>query len=153
MQSNSFEKWIGILVFSVSSLEFGCDITRVHVLSLKKQKLNADGLVLFNGMEIPFCYLGDLLKTKTNSENKNNRILIYDSNEGPFGIGIDEIKEILPLDEKIFENEVKSEKGTGSDFLLGKIYFEGRTIILPDFDKVINRIKSLQNVSLEITKA
>jgi chemotaxis signal transduction protein len=153
MQSNSFEKWIGILVFSVSSLEFGCNITRVHVLSIKKIKLTTDGRILFNGMEIPVYYLGDLLKAKSISKNKNNRILIYESNEGPYGIGIDEIKEILPLDEKIFENEVKSEKGTDKNFLLGKIYFEGRTIILPDFDKIINRIKSLQNVSLEITKA
>jgi hypothetical protein len=153
MQSNSFEKWIGILVFSVSSLEFGCNITRIHVLSARKQKLTSDGKILFDGVEIPVYYLGDLLKKSKSSNIINNRILIYESNEGPFGIGIDEIKEILPLHEKIFENEVKSEKGTDSNFLLGKIYFEGRTIILPDFDKIISRIKSLHNVSLEITKA
>ena len=111
MQSNSFEKWIGILVFSVSSLEFGCNITRVHVLSVKKQKLTSEGRIFFNGLEIPVYYLGDLLKTKNKSKNKNNRILIYESIEGPFGIGIDEIKEILPLDEKIFENEVKIGEG------------------------------------------
>jgi chemotaxis signal transduction protein len=153
MLSNSFEKWIGILVFSVSSLEFGCDITRVHVLSLKKQNLTADGRILFNGMEIPVCYLGDLLRTKKTSKNKNNRVLLYESTRGLFALGIDEIKEILPLDEKIFENEVKSEKGTDKNYLLGKIYFEERVIILPDFDKIIDQIKNLQNVSLEIIKA
>jgi chemotaxis signal transduction protein len=147
MQSDSFKKWIGILVFTTSSIEFGCNITRVNILSSKKQKMTSEGRILFNGKEIPLFYMGDLLKIKNNSDIKNKRILIFESNNDQFGIGIDEIQEILPLDEKIFENEVKSEEGVENKFLLGKIYFEGRTIILPDFDRIINRIKSLQHVS------
>jgi chemotaxis signal transduction protein len=146
MRSNSFEKWIGILVFSISSVEFGCNITRVHVLSVKKQKMTSEGRILFNGMEIPVYSMGDLLITNNKSKNEINRILIYEFNEGLIGIGIDEIKEILPLDEKIFENEVKSEKEEVNKFLLGKIYFEGRTIIIPDFDRIINHLNSLQSV-------
>jgi chemotaxis signal transduction protein len=146
MQNDSFEKWIGILVFSISSVEFGCNITRVHVLSVKKQKMTSEGRILFNGMEIPVYSMGDLLITNNKSKNEINRILIYEFNEGLIGIGIDEIKEILPLDEKIFENEVKSEKEEVNKFLLGKIYFEGRTIIIPDFDRIINHLNSLQSV-------
>ena len=147
MQIDSFEKWIGILVFKVSSIEFGFNITRVHILPSVKQKLTSEGRIIFNGKEIPLYYMGDLLNIKSNSKNKNICILIVESNEGPFGFGIDEIKEVLPLDEKIFENEVKTEKVADNKFLLGKIHFEGRTIFLPDFDRIINRIKSLQNVS------
>ena len=148
MQIDSFEKWIGILVFKVSSIEFGCNITRVHFLPSVKQKLTSEGRIIFNGKEIPFFYMGDLLKTKSVSKNKNEHILIFESNEGPFGFGIDEIKEVLPWNEKIFENELKTEKVADKKFLLGKIYFEGRTIFLPDFDRIINRIRNKQNVSL-----
>jgi chemotaxis signal transduction protein len=148
MQCGSYKKWIGILVFSASSVEFGCNITRVNILSSKKQNMTSEGRILFNGKEIPVCYLGDLLKIKNNTHNKNKRILVFESNNEQFGIGIDEIKEILPLDDKSFENEVKSEKGSDNKYILGKIIFEGRTIILPDFDKIIARVKSLQNVSL-----
>jgi chemotaxis signal transduction protein len=148
MQCDSYKKWIGILVFKASSLEFGCNITRVNILSLKKQKMTPEGRILFNGKEISVCYMRDILKIKNSNNHKNKRILIFESADEQFGIGVDEIIDILPLDEKIFENEVKSEEGVENKFLLGKIYFEGRTIILPDFDGIINRIKSLQDVSI-----
>ena len=147
MQMDSFKNWIGILVFRVSSIEFGCNITRVHFFPSVKQKLTSEGRITYNGKEIPFYYMGDLLKTKSVSKNKNEHILIFESNEGPFGFGIDEIKEVLAWNEKIFENELKTEKVADKKFLLGKIYFEGRTIFLPDFDRIINRIRSKQNVS------
>jgi chemotaxis signal transduction protein len=148
MQIDSFKNWIGILVFRVSSLEFGCNITRVHFLPSLKQKLTSEGHIIFDGKEIPFFYMDDLLKTKSVSKNKNEHILIFESNIGPFGFGIDEIKEVLAWNEKIFENELKTERLTDKKFLLGKIYFEGRTIFLPDFDRIINRIRNKQNVSL-----
>jgi chemotaxis signal transduction protein len=147
MEIDSFENWIGILVFRVSSIEFGCNITRVHFLPSLKQKLTSEGHIIFDGKEIPFCYIGDLLKIKSSSKNKKEHILIFESNEGPFGFGIDEIKEVLAWNEKIFENELKTERVADKKFLLGKIYFEGRTIFLPDFDRIINRIRSKQNVS------
>ena len=148
MQIDSFEKWIGILVFKVSSIEFGCNITRVHFLPSIKQKLTSEGHITYNGKEIPFYYMGDLLKTKGVSKIKNKHILIFESNEGPFGFGIDEIIEVLAWNEKIFENELKTERVADNRFLLGKIYFQGRTIFLPDFDRIINRIRSKKNVSL-----
>jgi chemotaxis signal transduction protein len=110
--------------------------------------MTPEGRILFNGKEIPVCYMRDILKIKNSNNHKNKRILIFESADEQFGIGVDEIIDILPLDEKIFENEVKSEEGVENKFLLGKIYFEGRTIILPDFDGIINRIKSLQDVSI-----
>ena len=147
MQIDSFKNWIGILVFKVSAIEFGCNITRVHFLPSVKQKPTSESRITNNGKEIPFYYMGDLLKTKSVSKNKNEHILIFESNEGPFGFGIDEIKEVLAWNEKIFENELKIEKVADNKFLLGKIYFQGRTIFLPDFDKIINRIRSKQYVS------
>jgi chemotaxis signal transduction protein len=148
MQIDSFKNWIGILVFRVSSIEFGCNITRVHFLHSVKQKPTSEGRITYNGKEIPFHYMGDLLKTKSVSKNKNEHILIFESNEGPFGFGIDEIIEVLAWNEKIFENELKTERVADNKFLLGKIYFQGRTIFLPDFDRIINRIRNKQNVSL-----
>ena len=147
MQMDSFKNWIGILVFRVSSIEFGGNITRVHFLPSVKQKPTSESRIIYNGKEIPFYYMGDLLKTKSVSKNKNEHILIFESNEGPFGFGIDKIIEVLAWNEKIFENELKIERVADNKFLLGKIYFQGRTIFLPDFDKIINRIRSKQNVS------
>jgi chemotaxis signal transduction protein len=130
-----------------SSIEFGCNIKWVHVLSSKKQELIFDGRILHNGKEIQVYYMGDILKLKPTTQSINNRILLFESDEGQFGIGIDEILEILPLDENIICHEIISEKESENKFLLGKIYFEGRTIILPNFDNIINSIRSLQNVS------
>jgi chemotaxis signal transduction protein len=147
MQNDSFERWIGILVFTASSVEFGCNITRVHILSSVKRKQASEGNIIYNNKEVPLYYLGDLLKIKGNSKNKNSRILIFESGEGTFGIGIDEIKEVLPWNEQIFENEVKSEMVEDNKLIIGKIHFEGRTIILPDFDGLIRRIKNLKKVT------
>jgi chemotaxis signal transduction protein len=149
MQINSFENWMGILVFEISSIEFGCNITRVHVIHSVKQKLTSEGRITYNGKEIPFYYMGDLLKIKSVSKNKNEHILIFESDEGPFGFGIDELEEVLPWNKKIFENEVKTEKTADDKFFLGKIYFEGRTILLPDFDRIINNIRNKRYVSLQ----
>ena len=147
MQNESFEKWIGILVFTSSSIEFGCNIARVHILTSVNEKLTSEGGIIYNNEEIPLYYLGDILKIKGNSKNKNSRILIFESNKGKFGIGIDELKEVLPLNEQIFENEVKSEVVADNKLLIGKIHFEGRTIVLPDFDEMFSRIKNMQNVT------
>jgi chemotaxis signal transduction protein len=147
MQNDSFEKWIGILVFTTSSIEFGCNIARVHILTSANQKLTSEGSFIYNNVEIPLYYLGDILKVKGNSKNKNSRILIFESSEGIFGVGIDKIKEVLPLNEQIFANEVKVEGVTDNKLLVGKIHFEGRTIVLPDFDEMFCRIKNLQNVT------
>ena len=147
MEIDSFKNWIGILVFKVSTIEFGCNITRVHFLPSVKQKLTSEGCIIFKEKEIPLYYMGDLLNIKSTSKNKNKDILIFESNESPFGFGVDEVKEVLPLDEKIFENEIMTEKVADNKFLLGKIYFEGRTILLPDFDKIVDDIKSKEYAS------
>jgi chemotaxis signal transduction protein len=144
VQIDSFEKWMGILVFEVSSIEFGCNIIRVYGLYSVKQKLTSKGHITYNEKKIPFYNVGDLLKIKSVSKNKNEHILIFDSPKGPVGFGTDEIKEVLPWNEKIFENEVKTEKTADDKLFLGKIYFEGRTILLPDFDRIINHIKRKQ---------
>src|ERR1035437_4958712 len=149
MQINSFENWMGILVFEISSIEFGCNITRVHVIHSVKQKLTSKGRINYNEKKIPFYNVGDLLKIKSVSKNKNEYILIFDSPKGPVGFGTDEIKEVLPWNEKIFENEVKTAKTVDDKLFLGKIYFEGRTILLPDFDRIINNIRNKRYVSLQ----
>lgn len=149
VQIDSFEKWIGILVFEVSSIEVGCNIIRVHGMHSVKQKLTSEGCITYNKKKIPFYNVGDLLKIKSVSKNKNEHILIFDSKKGPVGFGTDEIKEILPWNEKIFEDEVKTEKTADNRFLLGKIYFQGRTILLPDFDRIINNIRNKRYVPLQ----
>ena len=142
LQTDSLENWMGILVFEISSMEFGSDIAHVHVLHSVKQKLTSEGYLLYNGKQVPLGNLSDLLNVKSCSKYKY--ILIFESIEGPFGFGVDKLKEILPWNKKIFENEAKIEKVVDNKFLLGKIYFQGRTILLPDFDKIINNVKGKQ---------
>jgi hypothetical protein len=142
-----FENWIGILVFKVSSMDFGCNISLVRVLHSAKQIYTSENLITYDGKDIPFYYMGDLLKLKNGSKIKDKHILIFESIEGPFGFAIDELIEVLPWNKKIFENEVKSNDVADNKFLLGKICFQERTILLPDFNKIINLIKNKQYAS------
>ena len=71
MQTDTFKKWTGILVFKVSSIELGYNISRVYVLRSVKQKLISKGCITYKGKEIPLYYMGDLLKIKSNSKIKN----------------------------------------------------------------------------------
>ena len=142
MQIDSFENWIGILVFEISCLEFGCNISCVRVLRSVNQKLTSESRLIYKGKEIPFYDMGNSVEIKSSSKIINKNIFIYEYHEGPFGFGIDKIKEVLPWNKKIFETEVKTENVLNNKFLLGKIYFQGRSILLPDFDKIISRTKS-----------
>ena len=136
MQIEFLKKWIGILVFKVSSVEIGYDITRLHILSHIKYTLISEGLLEYEGMKIPIFPLGDFFNIKNNPKNKDKSILIFESKTGNIGFVIDEIEEILPLDNISLEKEFRFEKEASNNYIFGKLLFEGRIILILDFDKI-----------------
>lgn len=147
MQNDSIKKWMGILVFTTSSIEFGCNIAQASILSPQKQKLNSEGQLIYNGKELPVYNMEDLLKLKGCPPSQNNYILIIDSPKGQLGIEVDEIKEILPFDKKLFQ-KIQQDSVANKEFFLGEILFEGGKILFPDFDKIISFLNNKESASI-----
>lgn len=140
MNKNSLNKWLGILIFRISTLEFGCDIGQIQIFDLANKYKTSDGKALFNGNDIPILELGESFGLSPALYDKKRELILYEAFDKLIGIKADEIKEVLPLDEKTLDNLLLMEDAVPDDRLIGKMNFEGRTILLPDFDKMIYQL-------------
>ncbi|MDP4117504.1 MAG: chemotaxis protein CheW, partial [Bacteroidota bacterium] len=104
MNKNNPEKWIGILVFKIASVEFGSNIDEVQLIHSVEQYRTREGKIIIKGKEIPVFNIAEIFDTELIPTRKYQSFLLYEADEQLYGFWVDEVKEVLPLDEKAFEN-------------------------------------------------
>ena len=153
----SIENFTGLLIFEISGSDY-C-LNNIIVSSILKPpfKLNKGN----SSIKPNFSYLYgenstvplvDMEKIITGTDHRtgsNSRIIIIDYNDEQFGLLVGRIKEIIALDAKFVTTSIlytpskEIPKGDGANYIDGTLEFEGRKLLLPSLEKIIQECGSL----------
>jgi chemotaxis signal transduction protein len=143
MQYITIDKSVGILIFEISSLEFGSNIDQVRLLNPSKKYLIKNGKFELDGKDVLLIDLAKLFSLNSNVTLKKKNVLLYEYKEKLYGFLIDSVKEILNLDQNYMEMFKKSNHNSNEQLLLGKLNFEGRIILFPDYNAILEESLTL----------
>ena len=139
MQYITLDSSVGILVFEISSIEFGCNIDKIRLLDPSKKYLLKNGEIEYNGKEIILFDLGKIFSLNSKVPLRKKNALLYEFKDIMYGLLIDSVKEVLNLDRMYMEKFEKVDDNNQNQLLLGKLNFEGSTILFPDIDVILER--------------
>jgi chemotaxis signal transduction protein len=81
-------------------------------------------------------------------ENRNNRLFLLDYENHRIAFLVDRVKEIITINKDI-QDSLKFVPITDKPYLIGRVNYEGETILFPDLGKIILDKKSNKMYSLE----
>lgn len=139
------ESLTGLVVFEISETEFCTDIKNVSAI-INPNEINQPGLfdskepkIQINDLTIPIINIHKLFGVEQKSKSKDNRIILVEYQDKVFGFFVERVKEIFSMS-KGFKNKLKFSTGYENDFLLGKLSYENRQLLIPDFNKISSDI-------------
>ncbi|MDR3666839.1 MAG: chemotaxis protein CheW [Ignavibacteriaceae bacterium] len=135
------ESLTGLVVFEISEMEFCTDIKNVSAI-INPNELNQPGLfansepkIQINDLIIPIIDIHHFFGVKHKERSKDNRIILVEIQDKVFGFFVERVKEIFSMS-KGFKNKMKFSTGYENDYLLGKLIYESRQFLIPDFSKI-----------------
>ncbi len=137
------ENMTGLVIFEVANQEFCVDIKDLSAIlnpAGLKQKIpvNADEEIKVNihEQDIPILSFKKIFGFKQKENHLEDlRILIVELNNKIFGLMVEKVKEIFTVTRELKKN-IKFIPLKGKDNLLGVLRYEGRSIYLPDINKL-----------------
>jgi purine-binding chemotaxis protein CheW len=137
------ESLTGLVVFEISDMEFCTDIKNVSAI-INPDELNQPSLfaatdpkIQINDLIIPIIDIHKFFGVEHKSKSKDNRIVLVEINDKVFGFLVESVKEIFSMS-KGFKSKLKYSNGYENDYLLGKLDYESRRLLIPDFSKIAN---------------
>lgn len=134
------EKLTGLVIFELDNKEFCADIKDISAILNPKEtektsnELNQKKGIKLNDTLIPLIDLHKLLGLKYKKRSKDIRIILVDYDDKLFAFFVEKVKEIFTVSAS-FKNKMNFIPGT-EKYLLGKLCYERREMLLPDFQKI-----------------
>ena len=135
------ESLTGLVVFEISEMEFCTDIKNVSAI-INANEINQPSLfaakdpkIQINDLIIPIINIHNYFGVEHKAKSKDNRIVLVEIQDKVFGFLVERVKEIFSMS-KGFKNKLKFSTGYENDYLLGKLIYEGRQFLIPDFSKI-----------------
>jgi chemotaxis signal transduction protein len=135
------ESLTGLVVFEISEMEFCTDIKNVSAI-INPNEINQPSLfaakdpkIQINDLIIPIIDIHNYFGVEHKVKTKDNRIVLVEFQDKVFGFLVERVKEIFSMS-KGFKSKLKFLTGYENDYLLGKLIFEGREFLIPDFSKI-----------------
>jgi chemotaxis signal transduction protein len=136
------ESLTGLVVFEISEMEFCTDIKNVSAI-INPNELNQPSLfnskdpqIQINDLIIPIIDIHKFFGVEHKSKSKDNRIVLVEIQDKVFGFFVECVKEIFSMS-RGFKSKLKFSTGFDNDYLLGKLNYESRQLLIPDFDKIV----------------
>ena len=140
------ETMTGLVIFEIADQEFCADIRDISAIINPAELNQKDNLesesnphIDINNLRIPVIPLHKYYAVALGEKTEDQRILIIEPNDVLFGFFVDRVKEIFTMS-KEFKDKltfVSRSRTKEEDYLAGVINFEGRTLYLPDFERLI----------------
>jgi chemotaxis signal transduction protein len=135
------ESLTGLIVFEISEIEFCTDIKNVSAI-INPNELNQPSLssskdpkIQINDLIIPIINIHKFFGVEYKSKSKDNRIVLVETQDKVFGFFVDRVKEIFSMS-KGFKSKLKFTTSHENNYLLGKLNYESRQLLIPDFGKI-----------------
>jgi|SRR5690606_15354521 chemotaxis signal transduction protein len=145
-QSAIIETMTGLVLFEIADQEFCADIRDISAIvnpaELNQKEnlgMNDNPHVVINNLNIPIVPLHKFFSVELNEKTEDQRILIIEPDNSMFGFFVDRVKEIFTMS-KEFKDKLTFVPRTSDkveEYLTGTINFEGRTLLLPDFQRLL----------------
>jgi chemotaxis signal transduction protein len=152
---NSFDLIDGIIVFIISEIKFCIDIKYVSKIMTPEVGYSVitinkiDNVKLMSNNEmIPLINFHTFYGLTVPQENRNNRLFLLDYENHRIAFLVDRVKEIITINKDI-QDSLKFVPITDKPYLIGRVNYEGETILFPDLGKIILDKKSNKMYSLE----
>ena len=135
------ESLSGLVVFEISEMEFCTDIKNVSAI-INPNEINQPSLfasknpkIQINDLVIPIIDIHNYFGFEHKSQSKDTRIVLVEIQDKVFGFLVERVKEIFSMS-KGFKSKLKFSAGYENDYLLGKLIYESRQFLIPDFGKI-----------------
>ena len=135
------ESLAGLVVFEISEIEFCTDIKNISAI-INPNELNQPSLfaakepkIQINDLIIPIIDIHKYFGVEHKSKSMDNRIVLVEIQDKVFGFFVERVKEIFSMS-KGFKSKLKFSTGYENDYLLGKLNYESRQLLIPDFGKI-----------------
>ena len=135
------ESLTGLVVFEISEMEFCTDIKNVSAI-INPNEINQPSLfaaddpkIHINDLVIPIIDIHNFFGVEHKSKSRDNRIVLVEIQDKVFGFFVERVKEIFSMS-KGFKSKLKFSTGYENDYLLGKLIYESRQFLIPDFSKI-----------------
>lgn len=146
LQNLSIEPSISIIIASIGNIELALALKNVESIINPKEfehnpiveKYEGNCFIL-NNHTFPIIDLHKMLQLEINCDSEFLRLLLLEFNNVQFGFFVEEIKEIAILREVTFDPKY-NQTNFNNSYIKSMIKFEERSLLLPDFEKIINTI-------------
>jgi chemotaxis signal transduction protein len=135
------ESLAGLVVFEISEMEFCTDIKNVSAI-INPNEINQPSLFdtkdpkfQINDLMIPIVEFHRFFSIKPKSKSKDNRIVLVEIQEQVFGFFVDRVKEIFSMS-KGFKSKLKFSSGDENEYVIGKLDYDNRQLLIPDLNKI-----------------
>lgn len=134
------ESLTGLVVFEISEMEFCTDIKAISAI-INPSELNQPGLfstndpkIQINDLVIPIVDFYKFFGVGHKYGSKDIRIVLVEIQDQVFGFFVDRVKEIFSMS-KGFISKLKFSSSNENDYLIGKLDYENRQLLIPDLGK------------------
>ena len=135
------ESLTGLVVFEISEMEFCTDIKNISAI-INPIEINQTSLFesknpkfQINDLIIPIVEFNRFFSVKHKSKSKDSRIVLVEIQDQVFGFFVDRVKEIFSMS-KGFKSKLKFSIGNENEYIIGKLDYENRQLLIPDFNKI-----------------
>ncbi len=147
-QNLSIEQSISIIIASIGSIEIGIALKHLKsIINPKEFKLDPiietnDGkFLIFNDNTFPVIDFHKSFQLKMDYSSEFLRLLLLEYNNVQFAFFVEEIKEVVILKEIMFDPKY-DQAIFDTSHIQSIIKFEERSLLLPNFDKIIQTISN-----------
>jgi chemotaxis signal transduction protein len=149
-QSALIETMTGLVIFEIGGREFCADIKHISAI-INPAELKQDEniyaaenpYIRINNIDIAVIALQKYFDVEMKKGNEDRRILIVEPDDVLFGFFVERVKEIFTMSRE-FKDKLTFSPGKEDEYLTGILHYEGRSLFMPDFNKIIPDDKSSQ---------
>lgn len=134
------EKLTGLVVFELDNKEFCADIREISAI-LNPREIEKIGndisqvpSIRLNEVVIPVIDLHRILGLRYRKKSRDIRVILVELDDTMFAFMVERVKEIFTISTSL-KNKMSFVPGS-QNYLLGKLCYEGREMLMPDFKKI-----------------
>jgi len=146
-QCNAAGKEVQLVVFRLSSEEFGLDISQVreiirmqNITSMPKAPDFIEGVINLRGQIVGVMDLAKRFGLRPQARTEKSRVIIVEIKENTVGLIVDEVPEVLRIPEdQIDPTPAVIESQVHSEFITGVGKLEDRLLIILAVENILSR--------------
>lgn len=133
----------GIVIFNIANIEFCADIRQVYKI-LKVNEIDykssaaseSPQYICINDIKIPIIDMHKFFGLKKTKKTTDSRVLFIEVNNTIYGFIVEKIQEFMAITKKFNIEDHSSLKQKYNFFLRAVLDYDGRKLMLPDFQKI-----------------